>query len=314
MLDHHIRSFIGYSNNIITRLTGSSGGIGTEIFQFLLNENLVDGVIGVGFDVSRPTVPIYKYVDKASDVNTLTGSKYVFMGYKELIEIIEHHSDKKLAIIAQPCFTKALRKKYKHIQYIISFFCGYNINYQATEYLIEKTNIQNSQIQNISYRFGNYPGGFTIFTKNGQIKSFGKQFYELIDLLFLRKGCHACGHYISADSDIVLGDAWIKNFKNATLILINTEKGDSLIEKMFIEKKITLSFISSENIYKMHKHNIIYKQFGHTKTMQFIVRIFNNRIAQKYAPFYLLGFISKIRRIFTIGIKVKFDPITEYKK
>ncbi|MGM0519935.1 MAG: Coenzyme F420 hydrogenase/dehydrogenase, beta subunit C-terminal domain [Campylobacterota bacterium] len=313
MLDSYQKAFVGYSNNITTRLSGSSGGIGTEMFQYLLEYNLVDGVIGVGYDENDPTKSIYKYIDKASDVSKLTGSKYLFMGYKELVEIIEMYKDKNIAVIAQPCFTKSIRKKYNHIQYIFSFFCGYNITKNATNYLIKKSNIQKENIQNISYRGGNYPGGFTIYEKNGNKKTFGKQYYELVDLLFLRKGCNACGYYISADADIVLGDAWLKNVKSSTLILVNTNMGDKLLKKMFDNKKVTLSNISKDDIWNMHKHNIKYKKYGHSKKMAFIVKLFNNTFAQKFAPFYILGLVSKVRRVFAIGIIANFSPIKEYK-
>ena len=313
MLDKYQKAFVGYSSNITTRLNGSSGGIGTEIFHYLLDENIVDGVIGVGYDENDPFKSIYHYIDISSDVSKLTGSKYLFMGYKELAEIIEKYKDKKIAVIAQPCFTNNIRKKYNHVEYVISFFCGYNITNDATDYLIKRSGIKKENIQNISYRGGDYPGGFTIYEKNGNIKTFGKQYYELVDLLFLRKGCNACGHYISPDADIVLGDAWLKNVKNSTLILVNNNHGDELIKKMFNSKRITLSNISKENIYNMHKHNIIYKQFGHSKKMALIVKLFNNKFAKKFAPFYIFGFISKIRRIFAIGITVKFNPLKVYK-
>lgn len=313
MLDNYKKAFVGYSSNIPTRLHGSSGGIGTEIFQYLLDVNIVDGVIGVGYDELDVTKPIYKFIDKASDISKLSGSKYVFMTYKELVNIIEQYKNKKIAVIAQPCFTASIRKKYPDIKYIISFFCGYNVGYEATDYLLKRSNINKQDMQSISYRGGDYPGGFTIYKKDGDIKTFGKQYYELIDLLFLRKGCNVCGHYISPDADIVLGDAWLKNIQNATLILVNTDIGDSLLKDMYDDSKVILSNISKEAIYDMHKHNIKYKQYGHSSKMAFIVRLFNNKFAQKYAPFYILGFLSKIRRIFAIGITNKFENIDEYK-
>ena len=313
MLEHYKKAFVGYSNSLVTRMHGSSGGVGTEIFEYLLETKEVDGVIGVGYDETDVTKSIYKYIDKASRVKELMGSKYLFMGYKELINLIEIHKDKKLAVIAQPCFIKAIRRRYPSLKYVLSFFCGYNIAEDATSYLMKKSKVDSNDVSAISYRGGKYPGGFTIYKKDGVNKTFGKQYYELVDLLFLRKGCNACGHYISGEADIVLGDAWLKNIKNSTLILANTDVGDSLLKGMFNENRLTLSHITKDNIYRMHKHNIKYKQFGHSKKMSYVIKLFNNKFAQKFAPFHLLGFVSKVRRFFAIGITSKFEAIKEYK-
>jgi coenzyme F420-reducing hydrogenase beta subunit len=312
MLDNYIRAFVGYSNNISTRLNGSSGGVGTEIFEYLLNQKIVDGVIGVGYGETDVAKPIYKYIDLATDVSKLSGSKYVFMGYKELVSIIEQYQDKKIVVVCQPCFSAVLRKKFKNIEDIISFFCGYNIGYDATEYLLKKSNIDIKDIQNINYRGGKYPGGFTVYKKNGEVKTFGKQYYELVDLMFLRKGCDACGFYISDNADIVLGDAWLKNITSTSLILVNSNKANNLLRSLFNDNRVTLSNIRKEDIFRMHKHNIKYKKYGHSKIMSFIVKIFNSKYAPIILPFYILGFISKIRRMFAIGITAKFKEIIKY--
>lgn len=313
LLPPSIHFFAGYSSNMSNRFSGSSGGVGTTILQYLLDTQKVDGVIGVGFDDKDKTKCVYKLVEHSSDVITLAGSKYVYMELDPLLKLLYQNRHKRLAVVVEPCFVKPIKKWAPHCQYILSFFCGYNITPKATEYLIKKSNVKKSDIYAIEYRGGKYPGGFSVHLKNGTSKFFTKEHWELVDLLFLREGCHKCRLFISNTADIVLGDAWIKNLHNATLILVNTKKGDMLIEDIYKKKLIALYDIRKDQVLKMHAHNLKYKNFGHSFFMRIVVKLFNNRMAPYFSPFHLLGFASKIRRILMVGIKrIELTPTKKY--
>lgn len=307
-----VHMFVGYSNNIFNRLHGSSGGIGTTLLQYLLDSKEVDAVIGVGFDDQDKTRATYKLVERSSSVTELSGSKYVYMTLSPLLSIIDAHRDKKLAVVVEPCFVKALKKLAPQCKYVISFFCGYNITPDATDYLLDKANVKKSDIDAIAYRGGTYPGGFSVYLKNGLSKFFKKENYELVDLLFLAKSCAKCSAFISEQADIVLGDAWIKNLRNATLLRVNTTQGDRIIRRMHEDKLVTLYDIEPSDIVKMHAHNLKYKNFGHSGIMKFIVFLFNNDWARRMAPFHLLGYLSKIRRAFMVGISLNLQLTKKY--
>jgi coenzyme F420-reducing hydrogenase beta subunit len=312
MLDAALKTFIGYSNDGTVRSNGSSGGIGTEIFRVLLQKNLVDAVIGVEMNEKDPLKPRYTLIKDTKELKRLSGSKYVYMPLKELKALIEAHKDLRLAVICPPCFSSYVKKNYAHTKYLISFFCGYNKSYDATEYLIQKTGIPAKNIQRINYRGGEYPGGFTVHAKDGKIKSLKKENYELVDLMFLRKGCHECGFFICDTADIVIGDAWLNQLKNATAIVINSKKGDALIRTLFDERAVTLFGLTKAAIKRMHAHNIRYKTEGHSKIMKFLVRFFGSTAAKKFVPFHLMGLLSKIRRFFKVGIDIPLQKVENY--
>lgn len=312
IIPSYINAFVGYSHNIYNRLHGSSGGVGTSVLQFLLDTKTVDAVIGVGFDEKDKTKAIYKIIEQSSRVTELTGSKYVYMPLNSLLDLIFSLKDKKIAVVTEPCFVNGIRKVAPNCTYIISFFCGYNITKEATDYLIKKIHIPYEDIHSIDYRGGEYPGGFTVHTKKGTSKSFKKEHYELVDLLFLREQCSRCKVFISNTADIVLGDAWIKNIKNVTLLLTNTSKGDHILEQMYKKNLISLYDIEASHIIKMHPHNLRFKNYGHSKFMEYIIFLLNNKIAQEWAPFHFLGWVSKIRRAFMYGIHLDLQPTQKY--
>src|SRR3989338_7107105 len=200
MLSSYRNLFVGHSNNIYYRLHGSSGGVGTSLLHYLLETQEVDGVIGVGFDEKNKTQAIYKFIDDPAKITQLSGSKYVYMSLAPLLKLLTQYSSKKLAVVVEPCFVKAVRKIAPHCKYVISFFCGYNITSEGTNYLIRKSKIDRKDIEAIDYRGGAYPGGFTIYTKGGVVKSFKKEHYELVDLLFLKDNCAKCRLFISDEA------------------------------------------------------------------------------------------------------------------
>ena len=309
----HINLFVGYSNNISYRINGSSGGVGTAILQYLLKSNKVDIVVAVGFEEKDRFKPVYRAIDQPAKVVELIGSKYVYMKSKPLLDVINAYRSKKIAVVTQPCFASHIRRVAPNVKYLLSLFCGYNISREATEYLISKSKTKKRDIKYIEYRGGGrYPGGFTVHKKDGSTRTLGKKYYELADLLFLEKECRKCRVYISGEADIVLGDAWVKNLENATVMVINTELGDEIVKNMYKEKLLMLHDLTEEDLEKMHKHNLKYKRCGHSRFMKLIVSLFNNELARKYAPFYLLGALSKIRRSLKKRIKISLNETKIY--
>ena len=312
MIPDFRRLFIGFSTNESHRFAGSSGGVGTELLYQLLNQQKVDRAIGVGFDTESPTRPVYKEIATSTDVKELSGSKYVYLPVKPLLDILHQNPDKKYAVVVPPCFVAVIKKQAPNAVYIISFFCGYNITQAATDYLVRKTGFSPDDIAQIDYRGGEYPGGFTALTKTGETKSFGKECYEIIDLMFLRKGCGKCHYYISPDADIVIGDAWLNNLKNASVIMTHSDKGDSLFKDLFNQKHLALFNLTEEALLTMHKHNISYKYQGHSRFMKVLLFLFNNAIARAIAPFSFFCFLSRQRRKFAVGITYVPEEVTSY--
>lgn len=312
MIPEYLNLFVGHSHDPKNRNAGSSGGLGTEILKFLLYSGVVDAVVAVGFDENDKTKPVYRIVDDFNNIFQLSGSKYTFMEAAPLIKLIKENSEKKLAVIVQPCFVQLIKNEFKNVLYIISFFCGYNNIYEATEYLLKKGGVNKAEVSSIDYRGGNYPGGFKIITTAGRVINFGKENYELINLMFLRKGCANCRFYISENADLALGDAWIRGAEKNTLLVINSSKGDDLIKKMYEQNLISLYDLDRGELLEMHRHNLAYKKNGHTLAMKIIVKIFNNKIARKIAPFYFLGIISRLRRKYMVGIKKELRLTNKY--
>jgi len=313
LISPYQRLFIGYSNNNQHRHIGSSGGIGSELACFVLEKGLVDLVIGVGFSKCDPTLPEYQVIDCQEDVDKLSGSKYVYMKFEPLAKLLALYNKKSVAVFVQPCFVKAIRSfqrnKYPNIKYVFSFFCGYNITYEGTEYLIRKTNFRKQEIDRMEYRWGEYPGGFMAKSKDGKIATFGKECYELIDLMFLRKGCKNCSYYMGEGADVALGDAWLKNLKQSSIVITRSDAGTKVIKDMCSARKITLYHLNKIDLIKMHYHNLRFKKYGLSSFLAFLHILLKSVLAKKFVPFKLMMLLSRVRRKFAIGVNVSLQEI-----
>jgi len=313
LISPYQRLFIGYSNNKKHRHIGSSGGIGSELACFVLEKGLVDLIIGVGFSECDATLPEYQAIRDQKNVNKLSGSKYVYMEFKPLSRLLYLHRGKTIAVFVQPCFVKAIRSfqrnKYPNIKYVFSFFCGYNITYEGTEYLIRKTKIKKEEVDCMAYRWGDYPGGFMVKSKNDKIVRFGKECYELIDLIFLRKGCKSCSYYMGEGADVVLGDAWIKNLSQASVVITRSDVGSGVIEDMHSAREIRLYQLKESDLIKMHWHNLKFKKYGLSPFLNFLHIVLKSNLVKNIVPFKLMLLLSRIRRKFVIGISLSLHDI-----
>ncbi|MBF0595675.1 MAG: Coenzyme F420 hydrogenase/dehydrogenase, beta subunit C-terminal domain [Candidatus Omnitrophica bacterium] len=307
-----IRLFVGHSTTEAFRAAGSSGGIGTAILSHLLKSQEVDAVIGAGFDHTDATRPAFRCITNPDDIVLLSGSKYAYLEFAPLAALIEHHRGRRLAVAAPPCFCAALRQRYPDIRFLLSFFCGYNITPQATQYLIEKTKTEPKNITRLDYRGGTHPGGFTLTLKDGTRKHFGKEYYEPLDLMFLRQGCDNCRFFISDIADIILGDAWIKGAPKNTAIVVITPAGDALLKTMFAHHELTLYSLYENELGRMHAHNLRYKTRGHSLIMKILVKIMGNPRLQRWIPLTLLAAAARWRRACCVGIRKDMNPLKTY--
>ena len=313
LISQYKNLYIGYSCDQKFRVAGSSGGVATELGHFVLEKGLVDAVIGVGFSKYDPTMAEYQIVENPQHIDRLAGSKYVYMGFKQLSNLLYLHREKSIAVFVQPCFVKAIRSfqrnKYPNIKYVFSFFCGYNITYEGTEYLIRKTKIKKEEIDCMAYRWGDYPGGFMVKSKDGKIASFGKECYELIDLMFLRTGCKNCSYYMGEGADAVLGDAWLKNLRQSSIVITRSDAGTTVIKDMHSARKITLYHLNEIDLIKMHYHNLRFKKYGFSSFLAFLHIVLKSALAKNVVPFKLMMLLSRVRRKFAIGVNVSLREI-----
>lgn len=230
-----------YSKDLSIRKMGSSGATLSTIAIYLLEKNLVDGVLQV------KNISLFENKLTCSttreEVLECSGSRYIdSSNLTNILDLIEE--GKRYCFIGKPCDVSVLRQysrldeKVKNaITYFLSFFCAGVPSISANENLIEALGCKSGG-NHIAYRGNGWPGETIVTSIDGKEyktdydTSWGKYLGRDI-----RKICRFCIDGIGEAADISCADAWyIKNGKpdfseheGRNITFARTDKGQSLL-------------------------------------------------------------------------------------
>lgn len=288
-------------NNEI-RMESSSGGIFTLISNFILE---LDGVVfGACFDDKYNVV--HSYADKKEGIDKFRGSKYVQSSigdtYKKAKEFLD--ADRYVLFTGTPCQIEGLKaylnKDYEKL-YTQDIICHGVPSPKVWRKYIEELNEKNDGIpEKVNFRKKDNTGWklsqFSIKYTNVEYEETHKkdEYMQLfLKNVILRDSCYDCKFKKKNRlSDITLADFWgIENIKQdmdddkgTSLIIVNSEKGKELINK--IEDEIEKEKVDFENAIK-YNPSMTKSVKMPKERKEFFENLENkniNELARKYIP------------------------------
>jgi len=271
-----LTNYIGYSKWEDIRRRGSSGGVITTLLLYLLEKGEIDGAIVVGFKKEVPWLPETKLYKSRQEIIAASQSKYAIFSHLAILRQIQREEGR-FALVALPCQINGLKKMEPYrprlkekIAYIFGVFCGYNMVYEATEFVRKKFGIQKEDIKELRYKNGLWPGGMTFYLKDGSKKSIDDFHYHYLNAVFLPHRCRYCGDFFAQYADLSFGDCWLpelytdKPEENTgwSSIIARTPKGDSLILRAIEGKWIVAREVSKEKVKESFSFMLKYKKRG----------------------------------------------------
>lgn len=237
----------------------ASGGAATALMRFIVNEHGV--VYGcTGEDVFHVH---HIRVDSLEGIERLRGSKYVQseigLIYKSVF--VDLKTDKTVLFIGTPCQVAGLkaflRKDYPNLLTSDLVCHGVpsqkmlteNIHYYTTEKDGKKIKVSFRRKivgSGVNTKLNSYRIEYGWFLQNQPYSSINRKFYDdsymfgFLQCLTFRDSCYTCRYATSARcSDITLADFWglgddanFEKGKGVSLCLVNTEKGQDLLDKI----------------------------------------------------------------------------------
>lgn len=232
------------------RMKSSSGGIFTLIAKVILR---LDGIVfGAGFDEQYNVV--HSYIENEENISRFRGSKYlqstigdIYIKAKEFLD-----NDRYVLFTGTPCQIEGLKtylkKDYEKL-YTQDIIChGVPSPKVWRKYLEELKKNNEEKLEEVNFRKKDNTG-WNLFQlgikygKNEYAKTHREDAYMQLFLkdLILRDSCYNCKFKKKNRlSDITLADFWgIKNIrpdmdddKGTSLVIINSEKGKELLNKI----------------------------------------------------------------------------------
>lgn len=240
--------YVGYSEKF--RVTSSSGGIATHIFEMLLETKTVDYL----FVVSEIKGSYeYQFFSDLSQITNISKTRYIPVTLEGLFDKIDN-LDGKVAVSGVACFIKAIRLKQYYnpklktkIAFVVGIICGGVKSRFFTEYLSNTAGIPINEYHNQEYRIKENQNSasdysFGAYNMQNQFHSF--KMNTVGDMwgsgLFKANACDFCDDVTTELADISLGDAWLHPYSldgKGTSVVVTRSKLAEILIKASIEKQ-----------------------------------------------------------------------------
>jgi coenzyme F420 hydrogenase subunit beta len=240
----------------------------TALLLSALEQGHIDGALVVTSDPDNPTFPLVTVARTPEDIQAAAQSKYCLAPVNALLDQIQSHSGR-LAVVALPCQAHGLRLAQalnlaitRKVTMIIGIFCGFNVGYEGTTYLLRKLGMHADEVVRIEHRGGPWPGGFQAETRSGQMGFIPKHQYTYVHLMYAPEGCWYCPDLTAEFADLSVGDYWLGEARAYSMVMGRTVTGQALLQRAVERKDVIIEPISYDEVLTSHSHLLTYKKTG----------------------------------------------------
>lgn len=266
-----INTYVGYSNEY--RVTSSSGGIATYIFEQLLRLKIVDYLF-----IVKEVNGHYEYqlFNDFENIKKTSKTRYIPVTLAKLFTKI-NSLDGKIAVSGVACFIKAIRlKQHYHpelkskIPFLVGIICGGLKSKFFTDYLAQKSGID-GDYHNQDYRIKDEKStapdySFGAFDEENKLKKV--KMLQLRDMwgtgMFKSNACDFCDDVTTELADISLGDAWINPYAQDGLgnsvIVTRSLLADELILEGIKNNHLSVEELSLEHFKMSQRSSFFHRQ------------------------------------------------------
>lgn len=239
-----------------------SGDIITTLCIFLLEKGMINSVLAVKMDNSRPYKAIPTIARSKFEILQCAGSKYTYVNYGNLLLVL----DEKSVLVGLPC-----QMPHRQTSYLkIGLFGGLNTTDSKLEYLLKWHRIAKEEIVNFDWRS---PKNrlIEVHTRSGKVYYFEHWF---LNFFFPRPQCLRCTDYSSHFADISVGD----RTPGTSAVIIRTDRGHEIFTKAITEGYMKAKEISLQSFLEHRMSPLLQKELrgGYIKVP--IVRCYGKQI------------------------------------
>lgn len=307
-------AYLGHASDEDVRFKAASGGVITALCLYLVDKNLVDGVIQTRKHSEDPRLTETIVSTNREDVLTCCGSRYTtsspLMEIKQQVE-----PGKSYAFVGKPCDISALRmyqnsssdEWVKQIKYMLTFYCAGQPSINANNRLLAELGCDDiKNCEDLRYRGYGWPGRAMAKLKDGTENTMD---YEHLWMKILgrdtRRICRFCTDGTGEYSDISCGDAWYLDSSNRpdfterpgrNIIFARTEEGTSLLNGAIRDGYVIAEYfdMSRSNEIKM------FQPYHYTRKASLSTLKIAMKLCRRDFPFYDMGKLNKFAKGFPL--------------
>ncbi len=313
MLGNVRMGFIAHAVDETIRHNSASGGVVTQLFDYLLEAGKITGAIVVVEDPENPARGKGVIARNREELLKSQQSRYTTAPHLHVLNSI-HQEDGPFALVALPCQIHALRKRQcfdprwrKKIPIMIGLLCHYTLPMSSTQEAGELLAPTGTRLIHTNYRQRDKKGWphntlELTFSDNSVWRSpYGPaQTFNIISRISRLGRCLQCLDATAEFADISICDPWIRNEKGTwkyedpagySAVITRTETGDQLIASAVAAEKLYATEIPVAEI-RAGQHQMMTE-----KKLRTAFRIDVRRKLNLRVPLYPMKFASHSWRI-----------------
>jgi len=252
--------YAGYVDEDDYRAKGTSGGVITWILAELLKRGEVDAILHVTSDDSRASGKLFKYGISQNEEDVKQGAKSRYYPV-ELSKALQHMKDVpgRYVVVGLPCFIKGVRKLSlidpvikERVNYCVGLVCGHLKSKAFADCFGWQVGISPGKLEEIDFRVkipGRSAGKYGVYLRGAGVEetqpthnflgcNWGHNFFRY-------SACNYCDDVFAETADIVVGDAWVKEYekdsKGNSVVVVRDNRIMALIEEGRKEKRLALN-------------------------------------------------------------------------
>jgi coenzyme F420 hydrogenase subunit beta len=240
----------------------------TALLISALEEGTIDGALVVTNQPNDPTRPRIMVARTPEEILAAAQSKYCLVPVNAILDEVRQEQGK-IAVVALPCQAHGIRLAQalnlaitRNIVLVVGIFCGFNVRYAGTAYLLRKLGIRAAEVKLLEHRGGPWPGGFRAVTYDGREAFIPKHQATYVHLMYSPEGCRYCPDLTAEYADVSVGDYWAGNQAGYSMIIGRTPAGQTALATAISRRDILTEAITYDQVLTSHLHLLTYKKKG----------------------------------------------------
>jgi len=271
---------IGHATHENIRGMAASGGILSAVLIWLLENSKIDGVVCLRMSVEKPWLTEPFIATTRDEILAAAQSKYIISSVNEILPAMQAYEGK-LAYVGLPGQVQSIRKLQKmqhpsvrNIHYIFGPFYGNTLHFSSIRsFMAAHGEYDHTRIQNLWFRYGEWPGRMRIETRSGRVMELPKFHANYLIPFHILKNSLLCTDLTNEFTDISGGDAWAPVYeergKGFSMVVARSTAGQQIIDEMISAGWITLWPLDEDEAIRMHSHGYDLKKRGTFIRMKF---------------------------------------------
>lgn len=307
------RAYVGYAVDETIRSKGASGGVVTQIFDYLLETGQIKGAVAAIEDPANPARSKGIVARSREELLQTQQSRYTTSPHIHVLNTIKEE-DGPFALVGLPCQIHSLRKRQLYdprwsarIPFVIGLLCHYSLPMAATEEAGELLAPPGARLQHTRYRQRDHRGWpfntLELTFSNGQVwrSPYGPaQTFNIVSRVSKLGRCLQCLDAAAEFSDLSVCDPWIRDSKGRwkyddpkgySGILVRTRTGADLMEGISAAGRLFLHEIPAREIEQGQR------QMMHEKKLRTAFRLSVRKRLGLRVPVYPMTFATPDLRI-----------------